>query len=119
MERDADIRVAEFPSKLKEILEDPKIYKLGVNVIGDAQKLVRDYGNVYTRGILDLSDIARTVDAENCKPGSSKIALAKLCEQYIGCELDKGAVRTSNWSHRLTGAQMDCESLRGKRNAIN
>ncbi|KAJ9096429.1 hypothetical protein QFC21_005251 [Naganishia friedmannii] len=97
----------EFPSKLREIVEDPKVYKLGVNVIGDAQKLVRDYGNLYMKGVLDLSYIARAVDAANCKPGGSKIALAKLCEAYTGCELDKGPVRQSDWSKRLSQAQMD------------
>ncbi|KAJ9127393.1 hypothetical protein QFC24_000800 [Naganishia onofrii] len=97
----------DFPSKLREIIENPKVYKLGVNVIGDAQKLVRDYGNLYMKGVLDLSYIARAVDEANCKPGGSKIALAKLCEQYTGCELDKGPVRQSDWSKRLSQAQMD------------
>ncbi|KAJ9114292.1 hypothetical protein QFC22_005744 [Naganishia vaughanmartiniae] len=97
----------EFPSKLREIVEDPKVFKLGVNVIGDAQKLVRDYGNLYMKGVLDLSYIARAVDAANCKLGRSKIALAKLCEAYTGCELDKGPVRQSDWSKRLSQAQMD------------
>jgi ribonuclease D len=99
----------DFPSKLREIIENPKVYKLGVNVIGDAQKLVRDYGNLYMKGVLDLSYIARAVDEANCKPGGSKIALAKLCEQYTGCELDKGPVRQSDWSKRLSQAQMDCK----------
>lgn len=89
-------------------MEDPNVYKLGVNVIGDAQKLVRDYGNLHMKGILDLSYIARAVDPENCKSGNSKIALAKLCEAYTGCELDKGPVRQSDWSKKLSLAQMDC-----------
>ncbi|KAJ9106740.1 hypothetical protein QFC19_003052 [Naganishia cerealis] len=97
----------EFPSKLREIIQDPKTYKLGVNVSGDAQKLVRDYGDIYMKGILDLSYIARAVDAANCRPGNTKIALAKLCLAYTGCELDKGPVRQSNWSKRLSQAQMD------------
>jgi ribonuclease D len=104
-----------FPIKLREMLEDQKIFKLGVNVIGDAQKLVRENA-IYTQGILDLSDIARAVDAENCRPGSAKIALAKLCAQYIGFELDKGAVRTSNWSKKLSQEQMNCKWLMNERN---
>ena len=96
-----------FPAKLRQMLEEPKIFKLGVNVIGDARKLAKE-NSIYTQGVLDLSDIARAVDAENCKAWG-KIALAKLCAQYIGFELGKGAVRTSNWSKKLSQEQMNCE----------
>ena len=92
------------------MLEDPKIFKLGVNVIGDAHKLAKE-NSVYTQGILDLSDIARSVDAENCRAWG-KIALAKLCAQYLGFELRKGAVRTSNWAKKLDQKQMDCRCSR-------
>lgn len=99
------------------MLEDPKIFKLGVNVIGDAQKLAKE-NSIYTQGILDLSDIARAVDAENCKAWG-KIALAKLCAQYIGFELGKGAVRTSNWSKKLSKEQMNCECFLQTRNHMS
>ncbi|KAF8752034.1 Ribonuclease H-like protein [Rhizoctonia solani] len=52
-----------FPHMLKGLICSGTILKVGVNVVLDMKKLCRDFGSSYAaRGVLDLSDLARTVD---------------------------------------------------------
>jgi hypothetical protein len=51
----------EFPSKLRDVLEDRSIIKAGVGIGGDAKKLWRDYG-VSLLGAVELSLLARAAD---------------------------------------------------------
>ncbi|KAG8687888.1 hypothetical protein FRC11_006428 [Ceratobasidium sp. 423] len=51
-----------FPSKLRDVLEDYEIVKAGVGIAGDAKKLWRDYG-VSLLGAVELSKLARVSDS--------------------------------------------------------
>lgn len=102
----------ELPRKAVEILQDPKIYKLGVQVRGDGLKILRDRPEAFPNGIsslLELSRMARKADAINTGPGGGLIALAKLVSAYLGKTLPKGKVRSSNWSANLDASQIECE----------
>nr|XP_031861093.1 uncharacterized protein CI109_003453 [Kwoniella shandongensis]KAA5528165.1 hypothetical protein CI109_003453 [Kwoniella shandongensis] len=109
----------DLPQKVIEIIRDPSIYKLGVQVKGDGQKLLRDFpehfdplpsssdttergdseaisevDNRRTRhrgpsGLLELSHMARAIDPITVGPGSTLIKLATLCRTYLEKELDK------------------------------
>ncbi|KAI5120394.1 hypothetical protein M0805_000173 [Coniferiporia weirii] len=46
---------------IQELLEDPKICKLGVNILNDGIKLARDY-NVRPQGLVELGGLARQAD---------------------------------------------------------
>lgn len=94
------------------MVADRTKYKLGVQVAGDGKKLVRDFtfaDDEHPKGLLELSWIARKVDPLVTGPGSQLISLAKLSKMYLGHELDKGAVRISDWSKELSKAQRECE----------
>ncbi|KAL5531107.1 hypothetical protein ACEPAG_3983 [Sanghuangporus baumii] len=114
-----------------ELLENPHVAKIGVNILNDGKKLARDYG-VHPQGLIELGGLARQADADyveryfraseviqktSCtiadpkpkmrKPGA-KINLATVTAMYTGCELPKGPVRTSDWEIQpLNEKQLD------------
>ncbi|WVF71922.1 hypothetical protein IAT40_006732 [Kwoniella sp. CBS 6097] len=117
----------DIPTKAIEIIRDPQIYKLGVQVKGDGQKLLRDFPNHFhfapqpnadsstietpspsasrnigPAGLLELSFLARAVDPIGTGPGTTLISLANLTKSYLGRELTKPAkVRRGNWFEAL------------------
>ncbi|OCF71585.1 hypothetical protein I204_07643 [Kwoniella mangroviensis CBS 8886] len=107
----------DIPSKAIEILRSATIYKLGVQVRGDGQKLLRDFpqhfistssSDMGIKGLLELSFLARGVDPIGTGPGNSLISLSRLAERYLGKRLDKSLdVRKGNWFERLDQKQKD------------
>ncbi|PAV21868.1 ribonuclease H [Pyrrhoderma noxium] len=96
-----------FPSKLAEILDDESIMKAGVGILGDAQRLYRDF-YVSTRSCIELSYLARYVEKGRW-PGPLRdlISLARLVHTYEGVWLAKGGnIQTSNWESRLSNKQI-------------
>ncbi|KAI0672541.1 ribonuclease H-like domain-containing protein [Trametes maxima] len=95
-----------FPQKVKELIEDKAITKLGANIKQDGWKLFRDFG-ILARGLVELGALAREADPSfSVKYKRSVVSLASVVERYTGKTLDKGKVRTSNWeNHPLTQAQ--------------
>ncbi|ORX33838.1 ribonuclease H-like domain-containing protein [Kockovaella imperatae] len=95
-----------IPEKVVEILQDPKIFKTGVAIRNDGNKLLRDYPEAFPQGIaslLELSLLARRADPLNTGPGRTLIGLAKLVASYLHRHLDKDQdVRGSNWMLPLT-----------------
>ncbi|KAH0581104.1 hypothetical protein H2248_012231 [Termitomyces sp. 'cryptogamus'] len=84
-----------FPKALQMLLENPKIPKLGANILNDGKKLFRDYG-VLAKNLLELGALAAAWDpAHNIK--RKIISLAKLTVTYCGKTLVKGDERISNW----------------------
>ncbi|KAJ3515858.1 hypothetical protein NMY22_g14340 [Coprinellus aureogranulatus] len=95
----------EFPSKLREILEDRSYIKAGVGIQGDTKKLFTDW-EVSVRGCADLSLLARTVDGARWKGKYNvSIGLARLIEVYCYRLLGKGKITRSNWEALLRPAQ--------------
>ncbi|KAI0824507.1 ribonuclease H-like protein [Trametes gibbosa] len=86
-----------FPQKVKEIIENRDIVKVGANIKQDGQKLFRDYG-ILGRNLVELGTVARHVDPSFAKEHKrSVVSLAKVVETYTQKTLDKGNVRTSDW----------------------
>lgn len=93
-----------MPPALLRLLADPERVKCGVNIKQDGNKLWRDFG-VPTAGLLELSAVARHVDSARW-PDKGLISLARLAAAYLGADLDKGDVRTGDWSARLDAEQV-------------
>ena len=95
-----------------EILQDPTIYKTGVQIRGDGLKLLRDFPEAFPTGLtslLELSHLARRVDPIGTGPGAHLISLANLGRAYMGREIDKDSgVRKGDWTKRLDAKQIDC-----------
>jgi hypothetical protein len=75
---------------------------------------MRDFKPTLTRAVslLELSKLARKVDAEVLGPGNTLIALAKLTQRYLGYPLRKEMnVRAGNWAGDLDQTQRDFRSL--------
>ena len=73
---------------------------------------MRDFKPTLTRAVslLELSKLARKVDAEVLGPGNTLIALAKLTQRYLGYPLRKEMnVRAGNWAGDLDQTQRDCK----------
>ncbi|XP_046487671.1 exonuclease 3'-5' domain-containing protein 2 [Neodiprion pinetum] len=85
-------KIGYVPGKLKELLSNKRVLKVGVAPFDDGRKLTRDFGcHVY--GTLDLREHARRLGIANAT------GLAALCKEYLGIEMDKNAaVRRSNWN---------------------
>ncbi|RDX45534.1 ribonuclease H-like protein [Lentinus brumalis] len=98
--------MSKFPQKVKEIIENKDIIKLGANIRNDGQKLFRDYG-LLAAGLVELGGLARQADPTFSQSFKrSIVALAKIVERYTGKTLDKGKVRTSDWRLKLSQTQI-------------
>ncbi|KAK4056677.1 hypothetical protein OIO90_002229 [Microbotryomycetes sp. JL221] len=97
-------KMKRFPPAIERLLHDDSIIKLGVQIAGDARKLIRDFG-VHSRGLLDLSNVARLVDGERYVARRGLIGLQELVGTYLDKYLDKGDVRTSQWTRALDSEQ--------------
>jgi len=98
---------------LVRLLADRTRLKVGVAVRGDALKLVRDFPACAVSppaGILELTHVARAIEPQRWKTRAALVALAKLCQGYLGLDIDKSQVRYGAWNERLNQQQIDCES---------
>ncbi|CAN9112442.1 unnamed protein product [Alternaria alternata] len=95
---------------LKRILEDPKIGKVGVNVLkADFSRLSRFFG-LKPKGAVESSHLYRLVKFGPRKPELVSVKLVSLAhqvEEQLGLPLYKGDVRTSNWSKPLSTDQIN------------
>jgi len=98
------------PTALRQILENEYVLKLGVGVKDDLRKVRRDLG-VNLRGAVELSSLARTVDAASwANHGSPKslISLARLAECYLSHSLKKPKkIQLANWEGELTNNMIE------------
>ncbi|KAG8948390.1 hypothetical protein FRC04_009760 [Tulasnella sp. 424] len=90
-----------FPSKLKELVESPEILKLGVNIVQDYAKLIKDFG-VSPRMGVELRDIANIADrsimaAHGIPEHEQRVKFSLLVRIFMHKELDKGPVKLGNW----------------------
>ncbi|KAJ3777574.1 ribonuclease H-like domain-containing protein, partial [Lentinula raphanica] len=113
-----------LPDGLAEILENPRIVKVGVGIQNDAKKLYKDLG-VCLNSCVDLSLFVKCVDSGLFAgpflgpyfkrlfrgPYTSSIGLARLAEVYEGLVLTKGKITRSNWDLELTPAQLTYAAL--------
>ncbi|KAJ3280784.1 hypothetical protein HK104_000404 [Borealophlyctis nickersoniae] len=91
----------EFPPSLKSFLEDPLCRKAGVNIRGDARKLLRDY-EVQMAGMVDLSSLAKAV------AGVPRLSLQNLVEKLLEKTLNKDdKIRTGNWANAPLNAKQE------------
>ncbi|CBJ28935.1 similar to Werner syndrome protein [Ectocarpus siliculosus] len=89
-----------FPKALQNLLENPSIAKVGVNINSDATYLERDYG----------IEVANTVDlrtyARQCWVETPSRSLAGMASSLLGRQLPKDPViRSSRWSSPLSDNQ--------------
>jgi ribonuclease D len=95
---------------LRKIIEDPAIGKIGVAVLtADFSRLNKFFG-LKPKGAVELSHLHRLVVFGGWKPelvSTKMISLANLVEKHLGLPLQKGKVRTSNWSKSLSDAQIN------------
>ncbi|XWV25112.1 exonuclease [Tupanvirus deep ocean] len=81
--------IEKLPSKLVEILENPKIMKIGVGIDFDMQEILKFFNEPkIIKGVLDLSDLAKTFgifssNGRNCSHSIKELA-AILLSYYIG-----------------------------------
>jgi ribonuclease D len=98
---------------LRRLIESNKILKVGVNVLGDHRRL-REFLGIRPQGAFELSDLHNLVHStENgiAKVPKRLVALAKQTLINLGLPLDKGPVRSSDWSRPITKAQLKCKLL--------
>ncbi|PFH48933.1 hypothetical protein AMATHDRAFT_64292 [Amanita thiersii Skay4041] len=107
--------MSRFPKKLKELIENPDIPKLGANILNDGQKLFKNYGilaqNLFELGALvHLADPAggHALTKRRIKFSKDIISLAKLVDRYCERSLDKEKlVRMCNWEDELDEIQIE------------
>ncbi|KAF8543589.1 ribonuclease H-like domain-containing protein [Trichophaea hybrida] len=93
---------------LRQLIESDQVLKIGVNSTGDHRRL-RDFINVKPQGVFELSDLHNLVNStENGikKIPRRMVSLAKLTLAHLGLPLDKGPVRTSDWSKPINREQI-------------
>lgn len=93
---------------LRNIIEDPAIAKCGVAVhSADFHRLQQWFG-LEPRGAFELSHLHNLISFGVSNPAKCTTRLFSLSaqvEQHLGLPLDKGKVRTSNWSQPLNKDQ--------------
>lgn len=98
-----------MPPSLKQILEDPSILKVGVNIAGDFTRMRSCFG-IQGQGLFELSHLYKVVQYSEKEPMKVDRKPAKLSEQVetlLRLPLAKGEVRTSAWSKVLSIEQTD------------
>ncbi|KIM92426.1 hypothetical protein PILCRDRAFT_810481 [Piloderma croceum F 1598] len=100
--------MTKFPQKVKEILESPKVIKLGVNIHNDGAKLFRDFG-IRAHNLVELGALAKHVDPSFAAVHTTRliVSLAKVVAYYVGKTLKKGTERVGNWEAQLEGNMID------------
>ncbi|KAI1778079.1 ribonuclease H-like domain-containing protein [Hypoxylon cercidicola] len=90
---------------LCSIIESASIIKTGVSILhADFNKLKKDLG-LQPRGALELSHLHHLVSQNPKRVTTRLCALSKQVEYHFGLPLEKGDVRTSNWSLPLNENQ--------------
>lgn len=86
---------------------------LSIVKTGDARKITRDYPGFAPRGLLELNNVAKTVDPDRFKGKTGLVGLQKLVGVYLDHYLSKdGGVRMGKWGDELGEEQVYCESGR-------
>jgi len=96
-----------LPPTLRKIIESPDILKCGVAIRGDCRRIKTHLG-VEGRGLFELSHLYNLVKYSVSNPAlvtKRLTALAKQVEDFLQLPLDKGPVRTSDWSKKLDHEQ--------------
>ncbi|CAO3623073.1 unnamed protein product [Cunninghamella echinulata] len=88
-----------LPIELVHFLESKTIFKVGVNIVGDGKKLIRDFG-IYTNGLLDLGFLSQDIGNPLKKEFTGK-SLRAMVGLYIGKNLTKGKEQLSNWNRKV------------------
>ncbi|KAJ3855849.1 ribonuclease H-like domain-containing protein, partial [Lentinula lateritia] len=107
-----------LPDGLAEILENPRIVKVGVGIQNDAKKLFRDL-RICLNSCVDLSLFFYASETflgphfHRLFRGSylTSIGLARLAETYEGIVLTKGKITRSNWDLELSPVQITYAAL--------
>ncbi|KDQ54182.1 hypothetical protein JAAARDRAFT_38785 [Jaapia argillacea MUCL 33604] len=96
-----------FPQKLKELIEDPKVIKMGANIYHDGEKLYRDYG-LLPASLLELGRFAHHCDPSFVNVYNRNIvSLEKMVGTYCLKRLVKGEERCGNWEDVLVEGQLE------------
>ncbi|KAI9488498.1 ribonuclease H-like domain-containing protein [Zychaea mexicana] len=99
-------RLETLPTELISFLKNENIFKAGVNIKGDGQKLFRDF-NVCTNGLVELQLMTQHIDSPLLMR-THKRSLSVLTSLFLEMNMPKTkSVRLSNWSKaNLTPKQM-------------
>ncbi|KAK5993392.1 3'-5' exonuclease [Cladobotryum mycophilum] len=94
----------------REIMGDPDVSKVGVNILADCTRLKTHLG-VNSRGIFELSHLYRVVkylpDNRRTLINKKLVALSAQVEDQLGLPLYKGeSVRSGNWMKALDESQL-------------
>lgn len=94
-------KIGFIPPKLKELLANKRILKVGVAPFEDGQKILKDYGCTVL-GTLDLRTLAERLQLPSLR------SLAAMCLEYLDIEMDKlMEVRCGDWdADTLTDEQV-------------
>ncbi|KAF8262327.1 ribonuclease H-like domain-containing protein [Lactarius quietus] len=96
-------KMEKFPQKVKELIESPKVPKMGAYIRNDGRKLFCDYG-IISSNLIELGALAGEIDHNFASARKRPIvSLAIMVSDYLKKTLDKGSgARKSNWSKDLT-----------------
>lgn len=92
---------------LKKIMESPSINKVGVGIKADCTRM-RKYLKIQSQGLFELSHLYRLVKYSSSdidRLSKKLVSLAQQVEEHLKLPLEKGDVRTSDWSHQLNYEQ--------------
>ena len=93
---------------LKQVMEDPKITKVGVAIKADCTRLAK-YMGIQARGMFELSHLYKLIkhSAGNIKLIDKRlVGLAQQVEEHLQLPLFKGEIRSSDWSEKLNYEQI-------------
>ncbi|KAI8147404.1 ribonuclease H-like domain-containing protein, partial [Fennellomyces sp. T-0311] len=104
-------KLKKFPLELVRFLKNPLLFKSGVNIRGDGNKLYRDYALI-TDGLVELEGMTRHIDSPLLEKTRIR-SLAVLTNLFLECKLPKEKkVRVSNWARNsLTEVQKKYAAL--------
>ncbi|KAL0259007.1 hypothetical protein SLS55_006512 [Diplodia seriata] len=99
-----------MPPSLKTIIESDKILKAGVSINRADGSRLRKYFKLEPQGMFELSHLYHLIANKRTAGGYIRRSLKGLndqVEEKLGIPLDKGSVRTSEWSKPLNQSQIN------------
>ncbi|KAI7485647.1 ribonuclease H-like protein [Hortaea werneckii] len=98
-----------IPPSLRSILESEQTIKSGVNVAGDAKRILNHLG-IEMKGLFELSHLYKIVHFSADQPhlvNKKMINLAAQVQKVLLLPLKKDEVRTSAWTRPLSSQQVE------------
>lgn len=93
-----------MPHELVQVLQNPRIFKIGLNLSQDIMKLQRSYSEL-NNDVRSIVEIRRIIEEYLYFDGCLKCSLRVLVDMFLDCEFEKPPNHTGQGDRTLNDQQ--------------